>query len=99
MRSMPPYTPKVRTITPGRPLAWLGMAWNVGGWLLFPFLKQLAPERLAQLKQRVADELTTTFASRYAREITLAQALTPEAIGEYARMSTGRKTLLRLAAR
>jgi len=47
----------------------------------------------------VADELTTTFASRYAREITLAQALTPEAIGEYARMSTGRKTLLRLAAR
>ncbi|MBK6614022.1 zinc-binding dehydrogenase [Ottowia sp.] len=77
----------------------LGMAWNVGGWLLFPFLKQLAPERLAQLKQRVADELTTTFASRYAREITLAQALTPEAIGEYARMSTGRKTLLRLAAR
>lgn len=38
MRSMPPYTPKVRTITPGRPLVWLGMAWNDmrhTGWLSF----------------------------------------------------------------
>jgi NADPH2:quinone reductase len=76
----------------------LGMAWDVGGWLLFPFLQQLDPQRLAQLKQRVADELTTTFASHYTRELTMAQALTLEAIGEYAKMSTGRKTLLRLAA-
>ncbi|MBS0318252.1 MAG: zinc-binding dehydrogenase, partial [Proteobacteria bacterium] len=76
----------------------LGMAWDVGGWLLFPFLQRLDPGRLAQLKQRVADELTTTFASHYTREVTMAQALTLDAIGDYARMSTGRKMLLRIAA-
>ena len=76
----------------------LGMAWDVGGWLLFPFLQRLDPGRLAELKQRVANELTTTFASHYTRELTMAQALTLEAIGNYARMSTGRKMLLRIAA-
>jgi hypothetical protein len=75
----------------------LAMAWSLGGWLLFPFIQKLAPERLAQLKQRVADELTTTFASHYVRELTMAQALTLEAIGDYARMATGEKALMRLA--
>ena len=61
-------------------------------------MQQLAPERLAALKQRVADELTTTFASHYEREITLHDLLTPEALRDSARMGTGQKTLLRLAA-
>jgi hypothetical protein len=69
----------------------------VGGWLLFPFLQQIDPARLAQLKQRVADELHTTFASHYANERTLAQLLTPAAIAECMRMATDQKTLLRLA--
>ena len=50
------------------------------------------------LKQRVADELTTTFASHYEREITLRELLTPDALLACARMGTGQKTLLRVAA-
>ena len=75
-----------------------GFAFSLSGWLLFPFMQQLAPERLAALKQRVADELTTTFASHYEREITLHELLTPEALRDSARMGTGQKTLLRVAA-
>ena len=75
-----------------------GMAWGVGGWLLFPFLQRIGAERAAQLKQRVADELKTTFASRYTREVTLAEALTAEAIGVYGKQATGEKVLMRMAA-
>jgi NADPH2:quinone reductase len=76
----------------------LGMHWGVGGWLLFPFLQKVGPERVGELKQRVADELTSTFASHYTREVTLAQALSLDAIGLYGRQATGEKVLLRLAA-
>ena len=31
-----------------------GFAWNVGGWLLTPFLQSIGPERFAQLRQTVA---------------------------------------------
>ncbi|WP_225782703.1 zinc-binding dehydrogenase [Xenophilus sp. Marseille-Q4582] len=73
-----------------------GMSWGVGGWLLFPFLQKVGPERVQQLKQRVADELTTTFASHYTKELTLAEALSLEAIAGYAKMATGEKALIRL---
>ncbi|MBN8747438.1 quinone_pig3: putative NAD(P)H quinone oxidoreductase, PIG3 family [Xylophilus ampelinus] len=75
-----------------------GMAWGVGGWLLFPFLQKVGPARVQQLKQRVADELTTTFASHYTKELTMAQALTLEAIASYGKMATGEKVLVRPAA-
>lgn len=78
--------------------AGLAMAWNVGGWLLFPFLQQLAPQRLAQLKQQVADGLTSIFASHYAHELTVDQLLTPDALKTAARMRSGEKILLRLKA-
>ena len=68
----------------------------MGGWLLFPFLQKVGPERVQQLKQRVADELTTTFASHYTKELTLAEVLTLEAIAGYAKMATGEKALIRL---
>lgn len=74
-----------------------GFSWSLSGWLLFPFMQQLAPERLAALKQRVADELTSTFASHYEREASLAELLTPEALQYCARMGTGQKLLVRPA--
>lgn len=74
-----------------------GMAWGVGGWLVFPFLQRLGAQRTQQLQQRVADELTTTFASHYTQEISLQQVLTLEAIESYSRMATGEKTLIRIA--
>jgi NADPH:quinone reductase-like Zn-dependent oxidoreductase len=75
-----------------------GMTWGVGGWLLFPFLQKIGPQHVHQFKQRVADELTTTFASHYTREVGLAEALTLEAIGVYGRQATGEKVLMRPTA-
>jgi NADPH2:quinone reductase len=71
-----------------------GMAWGLGGWLLFPFLQRIGTEAAQALRQRVAHELKTTFASSYAKEISLAQALQPEAIQDYGKRATGVKYLI-----
>ncbi len=72
-----------------------GMAWGMSGWLLTPFLGKLGSEGAARLRQRVVDELTTTFASHYTDEVTLAGALSLDAIRTYARQATGQKYLIR----
>jgi NADPH:quinone reductase-like Zn-dependent oxidoreductase len=71
-----------------------GMAWGVGGWLLTNFLRQAGPGKLAELRGRVAADLTTTFASRYTGEVSLAGALDPGAIAAYGRRATGQKYLI-----
>ena len=71
-----------------------GMAWGVGGWLLTPFLQSVGTERFAELRQRVARGLETTFASNYTAEISLAQALQPDVLTAYAAASTGEKYLI-----
>ena len=71
-----------------------GMAWGMGGWLLFPFLQKIGPAAGHKLRERVAAELKTTFASRYTRTVSLAEALTPEAIAVYGQRSTGAKFLI-----
>ena len=71
-----------------------GMAWGVGGWLLTPFLQRIGHAAAQKLRERVAAELKTTFASRYTREISLAEALTLPAITAYARRATGEKYLI-----
>ncbi|WP_249222991.1 zinc-binding dehydrogenase [Noviherbaspirillum sp. L7-7A] len=71
-----------------------GMTWSMGGWLLFPFLQKVGPEVVARLKQRVAAELTTTFASHYTKEVSLSEALGADAVAVYGRRSTGEKYLL-----
>jgi NADPH2:quinone reductase len=71
-----------------------GMAWGVGGWLLTPFLQQIGPEAVARLRRRVAAELTTTFASSYTDQVSLAGALQPGTIAAYARQATGSKYLI-----
>ena len=71
-----------------------GMSWGMGGWLLFPFLQRIGAAAAGKLKQRVAAELKTTFASHYARELSLAEALQPEMIAAYGRRATGEKFLL-----
>jgi len=55
------------------------MAWGVGGWLLTPFLQSAGAETIGRLRARVAAELTTTFASTYTREVSLAGMLKPDA--------------------
>jgi NADPH:quinone reductase len=71
-----------------------GMTWGMGGWLLFPFLQKMGSAAAQALKQRVAAELKTTFASRYAKEVSLAEALQPETIAVYGQRNTGAKFLI-----
>ncbi len=71
-----------------------GMTWGVGGWLLFPFLNRAGAATAAAMKARVAAELKTTFASHYAKEISLAQALSSDAIKAYGQRTTGAKYLI-----
>jgi len=72
-----------------------GMAWGIGGWLLTPFLGKLGLEGMLRLRARVVAELTTTFASHYTDEASLAGALDLDAIRTYARQATGQKFLIR----
>jgi len=71
-----------------------GMAWGVGGWLLTPFLQGAGAETFGRLRARVAAELTTTFASSYTREVSLAGMLNPDAFNEYVKRATGEKFLV-----
>ena len=71
-----------------------GMAWSMGGWLLFPFLQKVGPERAQALKARVAAELKTTFASRYSRTISMAEALQLDTVAVYSQRATGTKFLI-----
>jgi NADPH2:quinone reductase len=71
-----------------------GMAWGIGGWLLTPFLQSIGPDSVQALRQLVAAEMQTTFASTYTKEVSLAEALRPEAFAVYAMASTGEKYLI-----
>lgn len=71
-----------------------GFAWGLGGWLLTPFLMKIGAEEAQRLRQRVASEIKTTFASSYAKNVTLQQALTVEAIAVYGKQATGEKYLV-----
>ena len=71
-----------------------GMAWGMGGWLLFPFLQKIGPAATQALKERVAAELKTTFASSYSKEISLPEVLQLDAIVVYGKRATGEKYLI-----
>jgi hypothetical protein len=71
-----------------------GMAWGVGGWLLPNFLAKAGMETAIRLRKRVADELTTTFASTYTDEISLADALKADVVARYNAKKTGEKFLV-----
>jgi NADPH2:quinone reductase len=71
-----------------------GMAWGIGGWLLTPFLQKIGPEAFQALRQRVAAELKTTFASTYTSVVSLAEALRLDAISVYGKQATGEKYLI-----
>jgi NADPH:quinone reductase-like Zn-dependent oxidoreductase len=71
-----------------------GMAWGIGGWLLFPFLQKIGPADGARLRQRVVDELKTTFASHYTKVVSLQEALQLQNIAGYGKRATGEKYLI-----
>lgn len=71
-----------------------GLSWSVSGFLLTPFLQKIGLEAALGLRQRVARELTTTFASHYTSTLSLAEALHPDHARAYARKATGEKYLI-----
>ena len=71
-----------------------GMTWGMGGWLMFPFLQKIGATEVQKLKARVAAELKTTFASHYADELSLAEALQLDSIAKYGARATGTKYLI-----
>jgi len=71
-----------------------GMAWGVGGWLLTPFLQKIGGAEAMKLRERVAAELKTTFASHYTKVISLREALQIPVIAAYNRRATGEKYLI-----
>ena len=71
-----------------------GMAWGMGGWLLFPFLMKIGRAKNQELRARVAAELKTTFASHYSQRLSMAEALKLDNIAVYNRRATGEKLLL-----
>jgi NADPH2:quinone reductase len=52
-----------------------GFSWGINAWLLTPFTQKAGMEKMMELRQRVANELRTTFASHYSDEISLTEAL------------------------
>lgn len=71
-----------------------GMAWGVGGWLLFPFLMKIGPVDGQKLRERVVSELKTTFASHYTKVVSLQEALELSNLAVYAKRATGEKFLI-----
>ena len=71
-----------------------GMSWGLGGWLLTPMLGKIGMERVQEMRTRIAKEIKTTFASKYAKEISFEEMLQPEVINSYAKQSTGNKFLV-----
>jgi NADPH2:quinone reductase len=71
-----------------------GFAWSLGAWLLTPFLQKAGMEKMMELRGRVAREIKTTFASHYTQEVSLAEALSLEALSVYGKQATGEKCLI-----
>jgi len=71
-----------------------GMAWGIGGWLLTAFMRKIGPEAAQTLRERVAAEIKTTFASHYTRTVSLAEALQLDAVSVYSKQATGEKYLM-----
>ncbi len=71
-----------------------GLQWGLGGWLLTPMIGRIGMERFQQMRERVARDINTTFASHYTQEISLAEMMQPEIIRGYAKQATGEKYLV-----
>jgi NADPH2:quinone reductase len=71
-----------------------GMSWSIGGWLLMPFLARIGPDAADRLRRRVADEITTTFASSYGAHLSLVDVVDPDHVRRYGRMASGDKALV-----
>ena len=68
-----------------------GMVWGIGGWLVFAFLQEIGPAAAQKMRERVVAGLKTTFASHYSRTVSLAEALSLDAIADLRQAIDGRE--------
>jgi NADPH:quinone reductase-like Zn-dependent oxidoreductase len=71
-----------------------GMAWGIGGWLVTPFLMKISAADRQRLRERVASELKTTFASHFTEVVSLADALQLSHLAVYGKRATNEKYLI-----
>jgi NADPH2:quinone reductase len=71
-----------------------GMAWSVGGWLIFDKLKRMDPGIFEAMKVRIASELESTFSTKFRAEISLTDLMRKEYFEAFAQRSTGEKYLV-----
>ncbi|MDO6610253.1 zinc-binding dehydrogenase [Shewanella sp. 1_MG-2023] len=71
-----------------------GFAWGINGFLLFNALGKLGTKTVIAMRQRVAEEISTTFASHYTHEVSLAEVLKLQSIASYSKQATGEKYLI-----
>ncbi|MBB1417627.1 zinc-binding dehydrogenase [Pseudoalteromonas sp. SG44-1] len=72
-----------------------GFAWGVNGFLLFNALGKLGTNTVIAMRKRIADEITTTFASNYTHDVSLPEALQLQSIEAYSKHATGEKYLIK----
>jgi NADPH:quinone reductase len=72
-----------------------GFSWSISGFLLTPFMQRVGFEKMAELRAKVAAEIKTTFVSHYTAEVSLAEALSLDAIAVYGKQATGEKYLIK----
>jgi len=71
-----------------------GMLWSLKGWLLTPLLQKIGPSRAQALRERVARELKTNFATNYTSEISLLDVARLPVLQKIAQMTTSEKYLI-----
>jgi NADPH:quinone reductase-like Zn-dependent oxidoreductase len=71
-----------------------GLTWDLSGWLLTPFMMKAGMEIVGRMRGRVMKDLTTTFASHYAKKGNLEDMLTKDAVAMYNARRTGEKYLV-----
>lgn len=71
-----------------------GMSWSIGGFLILNQLQKFGEKKVGELRNRIIDELQTTFSSNYTQEISLEELLYADVAKMYCSRVTGQKYLL-----
>merc|ERR1712217_724886 len=72
----------------------LNMNWSASGWLLSNVMNQIGSAEAKRLRERVASEITTTFATSYKKEVSMREILDPNVVHIFMSPTTGGKYLL-----
>ena len=71
-----------------------GLDWGIEGFLLDTHLREIGSTEMERLRNVVAANLTTIFASSYEEEISMTEVLNSEALIRMSELRTGGKYLL-----